>query len=97
MGFQRQLVLRRSIGERLRQLRIRAGIRSQEALANRAGVHRTYIGRLERGESGVTVEMLAAILAALRVGLAEFFRPFTAPVSPRTPRKRDQRAPGGGG
>ena len=30
-----------------------------------AGVHRTYVGRLERGESGVTVDSLAAILAAL--------------------------------
>ena len=28
-------------------------------------VHRTYVGRLERGESGVTVEALAAILAAI--------------------------------
>ncbi len=30
-------------------------------------MHRTYVGRLERGESGVTVEALAAILAALGV------------------------------
>ena len=34
-----------------------------------AGVHRTYVGRLERGESGVTVEALAAILAGLDVSL----------------------------
>jgi len=32
-----------------------------------AQVHRTYVGRLERGNSGVTVEALAAILAALGV------------------------------
>ena len=81
--------LRRAIGARLRDLRIRAGITSQEALAHRAGVHRTYIGRLERGESGVTVESLAALLGAMSVGLAEFFRPFTQPVKPRTPRRRD--------
>jgi len=31
---------------------------------------------LERGESGVTVEALAAILAALGVSLKEFFQPF---------------------
>ena len=50
-------------------------------------VHRTYVGRLERGESGVTVEALAAILAALGVNL-EFFRPFKEVVRPRTPRRR---------
>src|SRR5438876_3345923 len=89
MAHHKQPALRRAVGERLRRLRQAAGISSQEALANRAGVHRTYIGRVERGESGITVDMLAAILAAMRVGLAEFFRPFTAPASPRTPRKRD--------
>ena len=80
--------LRRKIGERLRELRARAGISSQEALANEAGVHRTYVGRLERGESGVTVETLTAILAALDVSLREFFRPFQEVVRPRTPRRR---------
>ncbi len=71
-----QRLLRRQIGKRLRELRLEAGITSQEALAHRAGVHRTYIGRLERGESGVTVDMLAAILAAMSISLAEFFQPF---------------------
>ncbi len=51
-------------------------------------VHRTYVGRLERGESGVTVEALAAILAALGVSLGEFFKPFTKVVRPTTPRRR---------
>ena len=54
-----------------------------------AGVHRTYVGRLERGDSGVTVDTLAAVLAPLGVSLSEFFRPFKVPVSPRTPRRRD--------
>jgi transcriptional regulator with XRE-family HTH domain len=81
-----------AMGERLRDLRERAGISSQEALAHKAGVHRTYIGRLERGESGVTVEALAAILAALGVSLREFFRPFKELVKPRTPRRRGRSA-----
>ena len=51
-------------------------------------MHRTYVGRLERGESGVTVEALAAILAALSVTLAQFFKPFKEVVGPRTPRRR---------
>lgn len=89
MAAHQHTSLRREIGTRLRKLRLRAGITSQEKLAERAGVHRTYIGRLERGESGVTVETLAAILAALPVSLSEFFRPFSEPIRPRTPRQRD--------
>ena len=57
-------------------------------LPAREGLHRTYVGRLERGESGVTVEALAAILAALGVSLSEFFKPFTKVVRPRAPRAR---------
>ncbi len=67
---------------------VTTGITSQEALAAKAGVHRTYVGRLERGESGVTVEPLAAILAPLGVSLQEFFKPFKEVVRPRTPRRR---------
>ncbi len=89
MAYHKQPSLRRAIGERLRRLRQAAGVPSQEALAHRAGVHRTYIGRIERGESGITVEMLAAILAAMSTSLADFFRPFTQPVQSRTPRKRE--------
>ena len=51
-------------------------------------MYRTYVGRLERGESGVTVEALAAILAALGVSLGEFFSSFTKVVRPRVPRRR---------
>jgi transcriptional regulator with XRE-family HTH domain len=75
--------LRHQIGERIRTLRYEHGIKSQEALADQADVHRTYIGRLERGETGVTVESLAAITTAMGVSLAEFFQPWSAPI-PRT-------------
>ena len=80
--------LREKLGKRLEELREKAGISSQEKLANLADVHRTYVGRLERGESGVTVEMLAAVLAAMSVSLSEFFRPFNEVVRPRTPRSK---------
>ena len=81
--------LRRSIGQRIRELRLEAGISSQEVLAHRAKVHRTYVGRLERGESGVTVEALTAILAALQVPLSEFFEPFQKVHRPKsTPRRK---------
>lgn len=88
MAQHQNAALRRQIGERLRELRVRAEITSQEKLAARAGVHRTYVGRLERGESGVTIEALAAILAPLGVGLREFFLPFQGAVRSRAPRDR---------
>jgi len=84
-----QRSLRRQIGDRLRKMRTATGISSQEKLGERAGLHRTYIGRLERGDSGVTVETLATLLAAMGVTLAAFFAPFDSPLRPRTPRKRD--------
>src|SRR5207248_1522661 len=58
------------------------------ALPSLAGAHRTYVGRLERGESGVTVDTLAAIFSSLSISLAEFFRPFTAIFKPTMPRRR---------
>lgn len=89
MGQRQKHQLRRAIGDRLRQVRLEAGVSSQEALAHLAGVHRTYVGRLERGESGVTVDTLSAILASLTLSLAEFFRPFTDVLHSKTPRRRD--------
>jgi transcriptional regulator with XRE-family HTH domain len=40
---------------------------SQEELAERAGVHRTYIGMLERGEKNVTIYNIERIAGALGV------------------------------
>ncbi|WDJ45265.1 helix-turn-helix transcriptional regulator [Xanthomonas campestris pv. campestris] len=40
---------------------------SQEDLAEAAGVHRTYIGMLERGEKNVTIYNIERIALALRV------------------------------
>ncbi len=90
MARHQQRALRRALGERLRELRLRHGPVSQESLAHRAGVHRTYVGRIERGESGVTVEALATILAAMAASLAEFFRSFDEPLRLPTPRKRKE-------
>jgi len=89
MGQRLPSSLRDRIGVRLRELRLLAGISSQEKLAERAGVHRTYVGRLERGETGVTVETLATILAAVPTSLSEFFEPSVRPIKLRTPRRRD--------
>ena len=40
---------------------------SKEELAEAAGVHRTYIGMIERGEKNVTIYNIERIAAALKV------------------------------
>ena len=65
------------IGERVRELREARGITSQEKLGELASdLHRTFIGRVERGETNISIENLEAIAEALDVSLAEFFKPF---------------------
>jgi len=56
-------ILRR-FGERVRALRKAAGL-SQEELAERANLHRTYIGMIERGEKNVTLSNIQKIAFAL--------------------------------
>jgi transcriptional regulator with XRE-family HTH domain len=49
---------------------------SQEALAERANLHRNYVGSVERGERDIGVGSLARLVSALGSSLAEFFEPF---------------------
>jgi transcriptional regulator with XRE-family HTH domain len=63
--------LQRRLGRNLRAYRLAKGL-SQEAFADLLGIHRTYIGGLERGERNVTlrtVERLAGLLGADASGL----------------------------
>jgi transcriptional regulator with XRE-family HTH domain len=55
----RNPVLRRRLGEVLRRARVEAGL-TQEQLAERAGVHDTYVSLLERGLSSPSVDTIAA-------------------------------------
>jgi transcriptional regulator with XRE-family HTH domain len=69
--------IKRLIGERVRELRVAKGITSQEKLGEIAcDLHRTFIGRVERGETNISIKNLQAITLALGVSLAEFFKPF---------------------
>lgn len=58
-----------SVGKAIRRLREAMGI-SQEELAHRAGLHRTYVGGVERGERNLGVENLIRIARALAVSPA---------------------------
>ena len=65
--------LLKQIGDRLRDLRIKSGF-SQEELAENVGIHRTYIGSVERGERNVSILNLFYITRALDSSLSELFK-----------------------
>ncbi|MGE8452454.1 MAG: helix-turn-helix domain-containing protein [Pseudomonadales bacterium] len=50
----------------MKRRRIELGL-SQEELAERAGVHRTYVGMLERGEKNATLYSIERLAGALEV------------------------------
>ena len=64
--------IQKQFGERIRGLRLAKGF-SQEELAFKSGVHRTYLGGIERGERNPALKNIAAIAKALDVTLPELF------------------------
>lgn len=59
-----------ALGVRIRNLRIELGI-SQEELAHRSNLHRTYVGALERGERNLGLLNLFRIAKSLGVDPSE--------------------------
>lgn len=57
-------------GQRVREERLKKNI-SQEELASRAGVHRTYIGMIERAEKNITLSNIEKIANALGVSISK--------------------------
>jgi transcriptional regulator with XRE-family HTH domain len=57
---------RKLFGKRLRELREKRGL-SQEALADLAGLHRNYIGNIERGENGIGIDNIVLLARALKI------------------------------
>lgn len=57
-------------GQRVREERAKLDL-SQEELASRAGVHRTYIGMIERAEKNITLENIEKIAKALKININE--------------------------
>jgi len=62
-------------GKRVREKRIEQGL-SQEELAVKAGVHRTYIGMIERAEKNITLENIGKVCRGLGISIDIFFNKF---------------------
>ena len=60
----------RRVGDRVRALRVERGL-SQEALADAAGLDRSYMSGIERGVRNITVLKLKAVARALKVSVRE--------------------------
>lgn len=60
-------------GAKVREERLKQNI-SQEELAARAGVHRTYIGMVERAEKNITLENMSKISNALVLKLSDLLK-----------------------
>ncbi len=58
--------INKEVGLNIRKLREQKGI-SQEKLAELAGLHRTYIGQIERNEKNIGLKNLGKIAKALKV------------------------------
>ena len=64
--------VRRSLGKRVRKLRIGQGL-SQEQLAERADLHWTHISGIERAQYNVKLSTLTRVSRGLGVSLSELF------------------------
>ena len=72
MKFNDRNLLLKSIGSKIRQIRLNMGI-SQEKLGFLAKLDRTYIGSVERGERNISVINLYRIADALKTDVTKFF------------------------
>jgi transcriptional regulator with XRE-family HTH domain len=65
-------LLLKALGRRIRELRTEQGY-SQEAFADKCGVHRTFMGTIERGESNLSFQNIHKVAATLGVTLSDLF------------------------
>lgn len=65
--------IRKTFGKKLREIRKLKGF-SQESLADAAGLHRTYIGAVERGEQNISLENIHKLAKALKTSPEELFK-----------------------
>jgi len=65
--------LQQALGGRIRQLKKQRAW-SQEKLAEKAKLHWTYVGQVERGERNLTLQSIETISRAFHLKISELFR-----------------------
>ncbi|MCY3804473.1 MAG: helix-turn-helix transcriptional regulator [Candidatus Saccharibacteria bacterium] len=65
--------IRQKFGKILRQIRQNQGY-SQESLAHKVNLHRTYIGAIERGEQSISLDNLHKLAQALNLHESDFLK-----------------------
>lgn len=73
--------LLKALGKRIRELRTERGY-SQESFADACGVHRTFMGTIERGESNLSFQNIVKVATKLDVSLSELFFDLEKSVQP---------------
>lgn len=81
-GVQRTLSPQRAFGARVRELRQAGGL-TQEDLAERCGLFRTYMSRIETGVANPTLTMIHALAASLRVPVTALFESGVVAPAPK--------------
>ena len=64
--------IKKALGNRIRELRTQRGF-SQIRFARRCGLHPSYMGEIERGETNLTLASLLLITRRLRTTIAQLF------------------------
>src|ERR1700683_2384440 len=78
-------LLLKALGQRIRELRAEQGY-SQEAFADKCGVHRTFMGTIERGESNLSFQNIAKVATTLGISLSALFLGLESKAQSSSPR-----------
>jgi len=65
--------IQQQFGDKLKKLRNQKGL-SQEELAFKCGLHRTYISDIERGSRNVSLKNIEKVAKALKININELFK-----------------------
>ncbi|MEZ5537692.1 MAG: helix-turn-helix transcriptional regulator [Thiolinea sp.] len=64
---------RKIFARNLKEIRAKANL-SQEELADLAGLHRTYVGSVERGERNISIDNMERLASALAVDIKDLLK-----------------------